>query len=59
MLKAFSNILRGRVFDENFLMSSATIGAFLIESIEGVAVMLLYQVGGAFQSYAVNKSKVY
>lgn len=58
LLKAFSNILRGRVFDENFLMSSATIGAFLIgEYPEGVAVMLLYQVGELFQSYAVNKSR--
>jgi Cd2+/Zn2+-exporting ATPase len=46
VLKAFKNILRGQVFDENFLMSIATIGAFAIREFpEGVAVMLFYQVG--------------
>lgn len=56
--KAFRNILRGKVFDENFLMSVATIGAFGIgEFPEAVAVMLFYQVGELFQSYAVNKSR--
>ena len=56
--KAVRNILRGQVFDENFLMTVATIGAFLIgEFPEGVAVMLFYQVGELFQSYAVNKSR--
>jgi Cd2+/Zn2+-exporting ATPase len=55
---AFRNIVKGRVFDENFLMSIATIGAFLIgEYPEGVAVMLFYQVGELFQSYAVDKSR--
>lgn len=56
--KAFRNILHGQVFDENFLMSIATIGAFIVgEYPEGVAVMLFYQVGELFQSYAVNKSR--
>ncbi len=56
--RAVTNILRGKVFDENFLMSVATIGAFLIgEYPEGIAVMLFYQVGGLFQSYAVDKSR--
>ncbi|MBP3542656.1 MAG: cadmium-translocating P-type ATPase [Lachnospiraceae bacterium] len=56
--KAFRNILRGQVFDENFLMSIATIGAFFTgEYGEGVAVMLFYQVGELFQSYAVAKSR--
>lgn len=55
---AVRNILRGDVFDENFLMAIASIGAFLIgEAPEGVAVMLFYQVGEAFQSYAVGKSR--
>lgn len=58
VLRAVKNILRGQVFDENFLMSIATIGAFFIgEFPEGVAVMLFYQVGELFQSYAVNKSR--
>ena len=58
ILKAFKNIVRGRIFDENFLMSIATVGAFLIgEYPEGVAVMLFYQVGELFQSYAVDKSR--
>ncbi|MGB4439972.1 MAG: heavy metal translocating P-type ATPase, partial [Sedimentibacter sp.] len=56
--RAVRNIFRGKVFDENFLMSVATIGAFLIgEYPEGVAVMLFYQVGELFQSYAVDKSR--
>ncbi|MDR1629861.1 MAG: cadmium-translocating P-type ATPase [Oscillospiraceae bacterium] len=55
---AVRNILRGQVFDENFLMSIATVGAFIIsEYAEGVAVMLFYQVGELFQSYAVDKSR--
>ena len=56
--KAIRNILRGKVFDENFLMSVATIGAFAIgEYPEAVAVMLFYQIGELFQSYAVDKSR--
>jgi Cd2+/Zn2+-exporting ATPase len=56
--RAVRNIIRGQVFDENFLMSIATIGAFLIgEYPEGIAVMLFYQVGELFQSYAVDKSR--
>ena len=56
--RAVKNILKGQVFDENFLMSIATIGAFFIgEYPEGVAVMLFYQVGELFQSYAVGKSR--
>ena len=56
--KAIRNIFRGKVFDENFLMSVATIGAFLIgEFPEAVAVMLFYQIGELFQSYAVDKSR--
>lgn len=56
--KAVRNILRGKVFDESFLMSIATLGAFLIgEYPEAVAVMLFYQVGEFFQSYAVDKSR--
>ena len=55
---AFLNISSGTVFDENFLMSIATIGAFLIgEYPEGIAVMLFYQVGEFSQRYAVNKSR--
>ena len=58
VFKALRNISHGRVFDENFLMSIATIGAFIIgEYPEGVAVMLFYQVGELFQSYAVDKSR--
>ena len=57
ILTAIKNILRGEVFDENFLMSIATIGAFFIgEYPEAVAVMLFYQIGEVFQGYAVNKS---
>lgn len=58
LLKAFKNIKRGKIFDENFLMSVATIGALCIHNIpEAVSVMLFYQVGELFQSYAVNKSR--
>ena len=58
VLKAIRNIFRGKVFDENFLMTIATIGAFAIgEFPEAVAVMLFYQIGELFQSYAVNKSR--
>ncbi len=58
LLRAGKNILRGQVFDENFLMAIATIGAFAIgEFPEGVAVMLFYQVGEFFQELAVNRSR--
>ena len=58
LLRSVRNMFRGRVFDENFLMSIATIGAFAIgEYPEGVAVMLFYQVGELFQSIAVNRSR--
>ena len=56
--KALKNILAGEVFDENFLMSIATIGAIITgEYLEAVLVMLLYQIGELFQSYAVGKSR--
>lgn len=56
--EAFGGIIRGQLFDENFLMAIATIGAFIIgESHEAVAVMLFYQVGEWFQRYAVGKSR--
>ena len=56
--KAIRNIFRGKVFDENFLMAVATLGAFGIgEFPEAVAVMLFYQIGELFQSYAVDKSR--
>ncbi|MDO5548056.1 MAG: heavy metal translocating P-type ATPase [Eubacteriales bacterium] len=56
--KAVTNILHGQIFDENFLMTIATIGALVLgEHSEGVAVMLFYQVGEWFQSYAVSKSR--
>lgn len=56
--KAFKGILNKQVFDENFLMAVATIGAIILgEYTEGVAVMLFYQVGELFQSYAVGKSR--
>jgi Cd2+/Zn2+-exporting ATPase len=56
--RALENIKEGEVFDENFLMAVASIGAFLIgEAPEGVAVMLFYQVGEMFQSYAVGQSR--
>ena len=58
ILTAVKNILRGEVFDENFLMTIATLGAFFIgEYPEGVAVMLFYEIGELFQSYAVNRSR--
>ncbi len=58
VLKAAKNIIKGKVFDENFLMTVATIGAFCIgEFPEAVAVMLFYQIGELFQDYAVDKSK--
>ena len=56
--KAIKNILRGKVFDENFLMSLATVGAFAVgEFPEAAMVMILYQIGELFQDYAVNKSR--
>ena len=56
--KAFKGILNKQVFDENFLMAVATVGAiFLGDYSEGVAVMLFYQIGELFQSYAVGKSR--
>jgi Cd2+/Zn2+-exporting ATPase len=56
--RAVKNIVRGQVFDENFLMSLATVGAFAIgEYPEAAAVMLFYQVGEAFQNYAVGRSR--
>lgn len=56
--EAIEHILKGKIFDENFLMSIATIGAFAIgEFPEAVAVMLFYQIGEFFQNYAINKSK--
>jgi Cd2+/Zn2+-exporting ATPase len=56
--RAIKNIARGQVFDENFLMAIATLGAFAIgEYSEGVAVMLFYQIGELFQSLAVNRSR--
>lgn len=56
--KAITNILHGQVFDENFLMTIATVGALILgEHSESVAVMLFYQVGEWFQSYAVSKSR--
>ncbi len=58
VMKAVKNIVKGKVFDESFLMGIATIGALLIGDYpEGVAVMLFYQVGELFQSYAVGKSR--
>ena len=66
LLKAARNLGRGRIFDENFLMSVATLGAFALvlfpegnpHMAEGAAVMLFYQVGELFQDYAVDKSRV-
>ena len=58
LIKAFKNIIHGRVFDENFLMIVATIGAFAIKEFpEAVAVMLFYQLGEFFQDLAVGKSR--
>lgn len=56
--KAWKGILNKQVFDENFLMAIATVGAIILgEYVEGVAVMLFYQIGELFQSYAVGKSR--
>ncbi len=62
--KAFKGIINGRAFDENFLMVLATLGAFILaiwtksgDYVEGIAVMLFYQIGELFQSYAVGKSR--
>ena len=56
--RAVTNIFRGEVFDENFLMTVATLGAFAIGNHpEGVAVMIFYEIGELFQSYAVNRSR--
>lgn len=62
--KAWLGIINGRVFDENFLMAIATVGAFALalydgsgDYLEAVAVMLFYQIGEFFQSYAVGKSR--
>ena len=58
IIRSLKNITRGQVFDENFLMTIATLGAFYLREFkEGVMVMLLYQVGELFQSYAVGKSR--
>ena len=58
IIKAIKNITKGRIFDENFLMSLSTIGAFVIgEYPEAVAVMLFYQIGEYFQDLAVNRSR--
>jgi len=58
VFKAIKNLLKGRVFDENFLMSIATVGAFIIgEYPEAAGVMLFYQIGELFQDFAVRKSK--
>ncbi len=58
VFKALKNIFKGKVFDENFLMTIATTGAFCIgEYPEAVAVMLFYQIGELFQSYAVDQSR--
>ncbi len=58
LIKAGKNILNGQVFDENFLMCVATIGAFVLgEYLEGVAVMLFYQIGELFEDYSVHRSR--
>ncbi len=58
LFRAIKNILRGQIFDEHFLMSIATLGAFAIQEYpEGVAVMLFYQIGELFQGIAVNRSR--
>ncbi len=58
VFSALRNIVRGKVFDENFLMFIATLGAFVIQEFpEAVAVMLFYQIGELFQDYAVGKSR--
>ena len=56
--KAFGGVIHGQIFDENFLMVIATIGAFILKEYpEAVAVMLFYQIGEFFQSYAIGKSR--
>lgn len=62
--KAWLGIIHGRVFDENFLMAVATVGAFALaiyeksgDYLEAIAVMLFYQIGEFFQSYAIGKSR--
>ena len=58
VIRCFRNIIRGQLLDENFLMTLATIGAFVIgEYLEAVAVMIFYQIGEMFQEYAVEKSR--
>lgn len=63
LLKAWKGIKHKQVFDENFLMAIATIGAMIVglvqsgDYVEGIAVMLFYQIGELFQSYAVGKSR--
>lgn len=58
LIKSVKNIFKGQIFDENFLMSIATIGAFLInEPVEAVAVMIFYNLGELFQDIATSKSK--
>lgn len=58
VLQAFRNMLKGEIFDENFLMTIATVGAFAIGQYpESVAVMVFYEIGELFQGYAVNKSR--
>lgn len=58
LLKSIKNIFKGEIFDENFLMSIATLGAFTInEPAEAVAVMIFYNIGEIFEDYAVGKSK--
>lgn len=58
LYKALRNILRGRIFDENFLMAIASLGAFFIsEYPEAVAVMIFYQIGEMFENYAVSRSR--
>ncbi len=58
LLEAISNVFRGKLLDENFLMAIATVGAFVVgEYTEGVAVMVFYQVGELFEHYAVERSR--
>ena len=58
VIKSVKNIIRGDIFDENFLMTIATIGALVIKQYpEAVAVMLFYEIGEFFQEYAVEKSR--
>ena len=58
VIRALKNITKGKIFDENFLMTIATVGAMLIsEYAEGIAVMLFYQIGELFQDLAVDKSR--